>query len=80
MERTGSKPIDEMIRLAMIGDATAFTALWDKYIDSLRAYLKSWISNLDAFYIDDICSRIFEKAFRQISTYDPGKSLFLTWL
>lgn len=69
-----------MIRLAMIGDATAFTALWDKYIDSLRAYLKSWISNLDAFYIDDICSRSFEKAFRQISTYDPGKSLFLTWL
>lgn len=58
----------------------AFTALWDTNIDSLRAYLKQTIKNLDDFYIDDICSRSFEKAFRMISSYDPARSQFGTWL
>lgn len=79
MARTGSKPIDELVRRAIIGDGTAFTALWDTYIDSLRTYLKS-LTGLDDFYIDDICSRSFEKAFRQIGSYDPSKSRFATWL
>ena len=30
--------------------------------------------------IDDICSRSFEKAFRQIGSYDSDKSKFSTWL
>jgi RNA polymerase sigma-70 factor (ECF subfamily) len=38
------------------------------------------MKNLDDFYVDDICSRSFEKAFRQIRTYDPSKSQFKTWL
>ncbi|MCQ2176531.1 MAG: RNA polymerase sigma factor [Bacteroidales bacterium] len=80
MARTGSRPIDELVRLAMIGDGTAFTELWDTNIDSLRAYLKGWIKHLDDFYVDDICSKSFEKAFRQISTYDPARSQFSTWL
>lgn len=80
MERTGSKPIDELVRLAIIGDGAAFTALWDTHIDALRAYLKSTMKNLDDFYIDDICSRSFEKAFRQIRSYDPSRSQFSTWL
>ena len=80
MEKTGSKLIDEKVRLAMIGDGTAFTALWDTYIESIRIYIKTIIKNLDDFYIDDICSRSFEKAFRQIRNYDPSKSQFLTWL
>ncbi len=80
METTGSKPIAELIRLAMIGDGTAFTSLWDTHIDSLKAYLRATMKNLDDFYIDDICSRSFEKAFRQINTYDPSKSQFSTWL
>lgn len=80
MEKTGSKPIDELVRLAIIGDGMAFTALWDTHIDSLRSYLKQTIKNLDPFFIDDICSRSFEKAFRMISTYDPRRSQFGTWL
>jgi len=80
MERHGSTPIDELVRLAIIGDGTAFTKLWDTHIDSLRAYLRSWNKNLDDFHIDDICSRSFEKAFRQIKSYDPSKSQFITWL
>ena len=80
MARLGSRPIDELLRLAIIGDGAAFTELWDTHIDSLRSYIKSRMKNLDDFYVDDICSRSFEKAFRQIRTYDPAKSRFSTWL
>ena len=80
MERPGSKPIDELVRLAMIGDGAAFTQLWDTYIGSLRSYIKGWMKGFDDFYVDDICSKSFEKAFRQIRSYDPAKSHFSTWL
>lgn len=80
MARPGSRPIDELIRLAMIGDGAAFTELWDTHIESLRSYIRGWMKNLDDFYVDDICSKSFEKAFRQISSYDPSKSQFFTWL
>lgn len=76
----GSRPIDELVRRAMIGDGAAFTELWDTHIMSLKSYLKGIMKNLDDFYIDDICSRSFEKAFRQIGSYDPSKSQFATWL
>ncbi|MBQ0127537.1 MAG: sigma-70 family RNA polymerase sigma factor [Bacteroidales bacterium] len=80
MATPGSKPIDELVRRAMIGDGAAFTELWDTHISSLKGYLKGIMKNLDDFYIDDICSRSFEKAFRQIGSYDPSKSQFATWL
>ncbi len=80
MVKPGSTPTDELIRRAIIGDGAAFTELWDTNIDALRAYIAGTMKQLDAFYIDDICSRSFEKAFRQIRSYDPAKSLFSTWL
>lgn len=80
MARTGSRPIDELIRLAIIGDGAAFTELWDTNIDALRAYIRGFMKQLDDFYVDDICSKSFEKAFRQIRAYDPSKSQFPTWL
>ena len=80
MEKTGSRPIDEQIRRAIAGDGTAFTVLWDTYIGQLRAFIHGWLKHLDDLHVDDICSRSFEKAFRQIGTYDPDKSQFFTWL
>jgi RNA polymerase sigma-70 factor, ECF subfamily len=80
MEKIGSNRINDLIKMAVGGDGNAFTALWDEYIVSLRTLIKSWNKNLDDLYVDDICSRSFEKAFRQISTYDPSKSQFFTWL
>ena len=80
MVKHGSTPTDELIRLAIIGDGTAFTRLWDTHIESLRAYIRSKMKYLDDFYVDDICSKSFEKAFRQIGTYDPSRSQFSTWL
>ena len=69
-----------MVQAAIKGNGTAFTALWDMYIDQLRAYIRSMMRKQDDLYIDDICSRSFEKAFRQISAFDPSKSQFITWL
>ena len=80
MEQTGSNRINELVRQAVAGNGTAFTALWDLHIESLRLYVKNWLTNLDDLYVDDICSRSFEKAFRQIGTYDSSKSQFITWL
>jgi len=80
MEQTGSNRINDLVRQAIAGNGTAFTALWDIHIDSLRMFVKNWLKNLDDLYVDDICSRSFEKAFRQIGSYDPSKSQFITWL
>ena len=80
MARLGSRPIDELIRLAIIGDGTAFTELWDTNIDKLRVYIRSLIKSFDEYDVDDVCSNSFEKAFRQIGSYDPAKSQFPTWL
>lgn len=80
MANPGSNPINSLVREAIAGSGPAFTALWDLHIDSLRAFVKSWLKNLDDLYVDDICCRSFEKAFRQIGSYDPSKSQFITWL
>ena len=74
------KPIDALVVQAVQGNGTAFTQLWDTNISQLKAYLRSWLKNVDDFIVDDICSRSFEKAFRQIGTFDTGKSQFSTWL
>lgn len=80
MAQIGSKPIDEMVRRAIIGDGTAFTALWDANIASIRSYLRKTMKGLDHFYIEDVCSKTFEKAFRQIQSYDPALGRFDVWL
>ena len=80
MAQTGSRPIDELVRRAMIGDGTAFTALWDANIASIRAYLRKTMKGLDHFYIEDVCSKTFEKAFRQIRSYDPALGSFDVWI
>ena len=80
MAQTGSKPIDELVRRAIIGDGTAFTELWDSNIGALRAYLGKNMKQLDRFFVEDICSKTFEKAFRQIGSYDPSLGRFDAWL
>ena len=80
MERTGLKRTDELVQMALLGDGRAFTSLWDENISQLRAYVRSLRKSMDDFTVDDICSRSFEKAFRQIDSFDPRKSRFTTWL
>ena len=54
MERTGLRPIDELIQLAKNGNGLAFTALWDRHIDQLRSYIKNRFKNIDDYDVDDI--------------------------
>ena len=76
MEKTGSKPIDDLIVQAQEGSGVAFTALWDRHIDLLKSYIMSRFKNIDDYVADDICSRSFEKAFRQIRSYDRTRAGF----
>ena len=55
METTGLKPIDELTILATDGNGLAFTALWDRHINQLTAFLKSSFPSLDEYNVDDIC-------------------------
>ncbi|MBO6169957.1 MAG: sigma-70 family RNA polymerase sigma factor [Bacteroidales bacterium] len=80
MAQTGSKHIDELVGRAISGDGTAFTALWDANISSVRSYLRKTMTQLDHFYIEDVCSKTFEKAFRQISSFNPELGSFEVWL
>ena len=80
MEETGSKHIDALVAEAMQGNGRSFTELWDTYIGQLRSYVKGRVKSLDDMMVDDICSRSFEKAFRQIDTFDASRSQFFTWL
>ena len=80
MAKTGLKPIDELVILARNGNGLAFTALWDRHIDQVRSYIKTRFKDIDEYDVSDICSRSFEKAFRQIHSFDDSKSQFLTWL
>jgi len=80
MEKTGLKPIDQLLRMAQEGNGNAFTALWDNHIDQLRLYIHRTTKDLNDYDVDDVCSRSFEKAFRQIGTFDSSKGQFFTWL
>lgn len=80
MEKTGSKHIEALIAEAVAGNGRSFTELWDTYIDQLRSFIKTRVRRLDDMDVDDICSRSFEKAFRQIESFDASKSVFFTWL
>ena len=80
MAEIGSRPINELIILARNGSGPAFTALWDRYVGQMKSYIKASFRNISDFDTEDIVIRSFEKAFRQIESYDPSKSQFLTWL
>ncbi len=71
---------DALVQRAIQGNGNAFTELWDTNIAQLRTYLHGWMGQVDSFTVDDICSRSFEKAFRQICSFDPSKASFGTWL
>ena len=80
MVKTGLKPIDELILLAKEGNGFAFTALWDRHIEQLRSYIKLQIKRVNYMDVDDICSRSFEKAFRQIHNYNQENEKYINGL
>lgn len=81
MEKTGLKRTDltdkELIELALADDQGAFSMLLFRYEKPLKAHVMNYVKvEADA---EDICQRSFEKAFREIGSYNR-RFAFSTWL
>ena len=81
METTGSKltnlPDNDLVRLAIDQNQAAFIVLYTRYNTGVRSHISRYVSQKED--IEDICLESFQKAFSQISTYNPEYK-FSTWL
>ena len=67
----------ELIELALEQDQGAFSILLSRYKNSLTSHILNYVQV--AADAEDICQRSFEKAFRDIGSYNPYYA-FSTWL
>ena len=81
MAKTGSKLTsvndDVLVRMALDGNQTAFSALHAKYEMAVCSIIGKIVS--DPIEVEDICIESFERAFQKLCTFDQGKK-FSTWL
>ena len=81
MERTGSKLTDltdyELVQLAIEQNQAAFIVLYTRYNIGVRSHISRYVSQKED--IEDICLESFQKAFSQITSYNPEYK-FSTWL
>ena len=81
METTGSKLTNlsdnELVYLALEQNQAAFIVLYTRYNAGVRAHISRYVSQKED--IEDICLESFQKAFSQISSYNPEYKLS-TWL
>lgn len=68
---------EELVYEALGNNQEAYFMLVEKYRDSVYAYVQSIINQ--AQDVEDICQETFDKAFRNLSLYNP-KWAFSTWL
>lgn len=78
--QTGERSQDDDATLAtraVAGDAEAFGALYDRYVDAVYRYVYYRVRNeADA---EDVTSEVFMKALRAMPRYQPRQP-FLAWL
>ena len=81
MDTTGSKLTNlsdtDLVRLAIDQNQAAFIVLYTRYNAGVRSHIARYVSQKED--IEDICLESFQKAFSQISTYNPEYKLS-TWL
>ena len=81
MDTTGSKLTNlsdtDLVRLAIDQNQAAFIVLYTRYNAGVRGHIARYVSQKED--IEDICLESFQKAFSQISTYNPEYKLS-TWL
>ena len=81
METTGSKLTNlsdnELVHLALEQNQAAFIVLYTRYNAGVRAHISRYVSQKED--IEHICLECFQKAFSQISSYNPEYKLS-TWL
>lgn len=67
-----------LVRRALEGDADAFGALYDAYID--RIYRLVWYKTHHRETAEDLTSFAFTKALEKLGTFDVAKGNFSGWL
>lgn len=81
MAKTGSKHIRqeelELIRSALQHNEEAFSKIYALYHKSVLAVISKYVKGTED--IEDICMQTFEKAFKQLATYNQQNS-FATWI
>ena len=81
METIGSKLTNmqdsDLVRLATEQNQAAFIVLYTRYNAGVRSHISRYVSQKED--VEDICLESFQKAFSQISTYNP-EFKFSTWL
>lgn len=60
------------------GDSEAFATLYDRYVEKIYRFVYYKVFSRET--AEDIVSDAFLKAFNRISTYDPAKGSFSSWL
>ena len=66
-----------LIKNAIKGDQSAYTAIVKIYWSAVLAHITSYISQTED--AEDICQETFQKCFKNLSSYNP-KYAFSTWL
>ena len=81
METTGSKLTNltdtELVGLALEQNQAAFIVLYTRYNTGVRSHISRYVAQKED--VEDICLESFQKAFSQISSYNPEYK-FSTWL
>ncbi len=81
METTGSKLTNlsdiELVGLALEQNQAAFIVLYTRYNAGVKSHISRYVSQKED--VEDICLESFQKAFSQISSYNPEYK-FTTWL
>ena len=81
METTGSKLTNlsdiELVGLALEQNQAAFIVLYTRYNAGVKSHVSRYVSQKED--VEDICLESFQKAFSQISSYNPEYK-FTTWL
>ena len=81
METTGSKltnmPDADLVKLATEQNQAAFIVLYTRYNAGVKSHISRYVAQKED--VEDICLESFQKAFSQISTFNPEYK-FSTWL
>lgn len=81
MATTGSKLTslsdEELVKLAIMQQQTAFIILYTRYNIGVRSHISRYVAQKED--VEDICLESFQKAFSQIHSFNPEYK-FSTWL
>lgn len=69
---------NELIHRAVAGEAEAFAALYDRYVDRIFRFLRR--RTMDQPLAEDLTSEVFLRAWDHLDGYRPGRAPFGAWL